>query len=121
MADNDYVNVVYYIAGKQVRSAAAMLEDLHIGIESGVEVWVESLVEELHANTGAIWPYDTGASSRGFVAVPGSDGGWAFDNAEDYAVYVEAGVNTEGGYIVRLLNEREAQLGMTMQDELGRL
>ena len=109
--------VVYTIGGQRVGDAVAFVDAIEGGIDAGVEAWLEDIRIELNQNTGAIWPYDTGASSQGFEVVQVADGRWTWENVEDYAVILEA----RGGYLVQLMDERDAQLEAAMDEAVGRL
>ena len=110
-------SIVYTVGGRKVGDGVAFVAAIEGGIDDGVEAWLEDVVLELNANTGAIWPYLTGASSQGFYVEKEREGQWSFENVEDYAVVLEA----RGGYLVKLLDERDAQLEAAMQEEVGRL
>ena len=109
--------VIYTVGGKRVPSGRALAGEIGKGMERGIAAWMGEIETDLHGNTGAIWPYLTGASSEGFEIVKDGSGGYAFENEEDYAAILEE----RGGYIVRLLDERDADLDRAMSGELEKL
>ena len=79
--------------------------------QKGVERWLKDRETELHANTGDIWPYLTGASSQGFDVEKADSDTYRWVNTEDYAVQFN-------GYLVELLDDREPQLDEALGTEL---
>ena len=110
-------DVTFYIGGSRVNSAKEFVGKIESSIYDGVENWLIEIVDELHENTGSIWPYDTGRSSLGFEIIKKDAEEYHFENEEDYAVALEE----RGGYIVRLLDERDAKLEEAMEAAVGRL
>ena len=108
------IRVTYEARGKRSRDPAVIAREIERGINDGAGRWLEGRRQELLANTGEIWPYLTGASSRGFLLEERGEGAWSFENTMPYAPFLER----RGAYVERLLGSRNAQLEADMQAEL---
>lgn len=101
----------FTVGGRRTDDPDAFADEVREAVTEAVERFLGEVEEDLHGNTGAIWPYATGASSEGFEVV-GSEDEWGFLNDEEYAVYVEA----EGGYVERIVDERNNEFEGALED-----
>ena len=94
--------------GDVARQLADRIQD---AFREAADDWAQDAVGDLRGNTGSIFPYDTGAASRGFSVRAVSDDELRWYNETDYAVYYN-------GYVVDLLEARGDELERRFEERL---
>lgn len=106
------IQIIYRAKGKTGTTPSVITDGIEEALQEGVKAWVDGEADRLRANTGEIWPYDTGLSSRSFrVAQSGEI--LEVMNDTDYAKYVEA-IHARAPFVEPLL-----EAGTGLDDAVG--